>query len=102
MATVDNHRYAWFLPPVNIVLTTHLESVVSQAIASGRYSNQSEVVRDALRQLETTAPQRPPTCADLARALTANHLPEAEAQSFGEDILDYRREIRDRSRNGNA
>ena len=40
------------MPTRNVNLTEELESFVLAKIASGRYENASEVVRDALRTLE--------------------------------------------------
>jgi len=37
---------------MNVSLTPQLEALVREQVASGRYNNASEVVRDALRQLE--------------------------------------------------
>ncbi|MGH2561763.1 MAG: type II toxin-antitoxin system ParD family antitoxin [Thermomicrobiales bacterium] len=37
---------------MNVSLTPHLESMVRQKVASGRYNNASEVVREALRLME--------------------------------------------------
>ena len=37
---------------MNVNLTPHLEAMVRQKVASGRYNNASEVVREALRLLE--------------------------------------------------
>lgn len=37
---------------MNVSLTPQLEAMVRQQVASGRYNNASEVVRDALRLLE--------------------------------------------------
>jgi len=37
---------------VNVSLTPELEALIRQKVESGRYNNASEVVRDALRQLE--------------------------------------------------
>lgn len=37
---------------MNVALTTHFESFIRQLVASGRYNNSSEVVRDALRKLQ--------------------------------------------------
>lgn len=37
---------------MNVSLTPQLEAMVREQVASGRYNNASEVVRDALRQLE--------------------------------------------------
>jgi antitoxin ParD1/3/4 len=38
---------------VNVALTKHYEQLISEMISSGRYNNASEVVRAALRALET-------------------------------------------------
>ncbi|MGH2535137.1 MAG: type II toxin-antitoxin system ParD family antitoxin [Thermomicrobiales bacterium] len=37
---------------MNVSLTPHLEAMVRQKVASGRYNNASEVVREALRLME--------------------------------------------------
>jgi antitoxin ParD1/3/4 len=39
--------------PTSIALTSHFESLTQQLVASGRYNNVSEVVRDGLRLLES-------------------------------------------------
>lgn len=87
---------------MNVVLTDHLAGVVQAALDSGRYNDQSEVVRDAIRHLEADKTSRQPTCAELARALRDNQLPQDEARAFGQDIQNYLAEIRQRSRNGDA
>ncbi|MBI4904697.1 MAG: type II toxin-antitoxin system ParD family antitoxin [Acidobacteria bacterium] len=40
------------MPTRNVNLTDHWDRFIEEGIASGRYSNASEVVRDALRLLE--------------------------------------------------
>jgi antitoxin ParD1/3/4 len=40
------------MPTRNINLTDHLDHFVARQVASGRYSNASEIVREALRLLE--------------------------------------------------
>jgi antitoxin ParD1/3/4 len=40
------------MPTRNVVLTDHHESVIETMIASGRYQNASEVLREGLRLLE--------------------------------------------------
>jgi antitoxin ParD1/3/4 len=40
------------MPTRNINLTDHLDRFVADNVASGRYKNASEVVRDALRALQ--------------------------------------------------
>ena len=39
--------------PTSVALTPHFEALTQQLVASGRYNNVSEVVRDALRLLES-------------------------------------------------
>ena len=39
--------------PTSVALTPHFESLTKQLVASGRYNNVSEVVRDGLRLLES-------------------------------------------------
>lgn len=40
---------------MNVALTKHFENLIARLIASGRYNNASEVVRAALRKLESEA-----------------------------------------------
>jgi antitoxin ParD1/3/4 len=40
------------MPTRNVVLTDHHEKVISDLVASGRYQNASEVLRDGLRLIE--------------------------------------------------
>lgn len=46
------------MPTRNINLTDHLDRFVERQVASGRYSNASEIVRDALRLLEEQEEER--------------------------------------------
>ncbi len=39
--------------PINVNLTPELESLIRQKVSSGRYNSASEVVREALRLMET-------------------------------------------------
>ncbi len=41
-----------YMPTRNVNLTDHLDRFVESGVTSGRFSNASEVVRDALRLLE--------------------------------------------------
>lgn len=50
---------------MNVTLTPQLEALISQKVASGRYTNASEVVREALRLLEER------DCRELLRAAIA-------------------------------
>ena len=40
--------------PTSVALTPHFESLTQQLVASGRYNNISEVIRDGLRLLESS------------------------------------------------
>ena len=46
------------MPTRNINLTDHFDRFVDLQISSGRYSNASEIVRDALRLLEEEGKER--------------------------------------------
>lgn len=46
------------MPTRNINLTEHLDDFVERQVASGRYSNASEIVREALRLLEDHEEER--------------------------------------------
>lgn len=46
------------MPTRNINLTVHLDQFVERQLASGRYSNASEIVRESLRLLEEQQQER--------------------------------------------
>ena len=46
------------MPTRNINLTEHLDHFVERQVASGRYGNASEIVREALRLLEEQEQER--------------------------------------------
>ncbi len=46
------------MPTRNINLTDHFDTFVERQVSSGRYSNASEIVRDALRLLEEQEQER--------------------------------------------
>jgi antitoxin ParD1/3/4 len=46
------------MPTRNINLTEHLDGFVQRQVSSGRYSNASEIVREALRLLEGQEQER--------------------------------------------
>jgi len=46
------------MPTRNIHLTEHFDRFVERQVSSGRYSNASEIVRDALRLLEEQEQER--------------------------------------------
>jgi putative addiction module CopG family antidote len=75
---------------MNVVLTEHQSSLISRLIKGGRYNNQSEVVRDALRRLEHQE-ESAPTCAQLAEALEHSKLSQDEAAAFAADVAEYRK-----------
>ena len=53
------------MPPrnsLNVSLTPELADYIAAQVASGRYRSASEVVRDALRLLQDSAPPVPPVC----------------------------------------
>lgn len=43
------------MPSMNVSLTPELMRLVQQKVKSGRYNNASEVIREAIRQLDTNA-----------------------------------------------
>ncbi len=83
---------------MNISLTPHLEAMVRQKVASGRYNNSSEVVREALRLLEEQDQRDPPRAAlavgldDLARGdvvpWTPDFMDQLNREAEEEDRLD--------------
>lgn len=63
------------MPTRNVNLTEHLDGFVEASVASGRYQNASEVVREGLRLLER---QQREDEQKLARLLEAIDVAEAE------------------------
>src|SRR6266851_3726905 len=55
---IDWQRKETIVPTRNINLTEHLDHFVKRQVASGRYSNASEIVREALRLLEEQEQER--------------------------------------------
>jgi antitoxin ParD1/3/4 len=49
---IDVNSWAMNMPTKNVVLTDHQADLVEQLVASGRYQNASEVLRDGLRLVE--------------------------------------------------
>jgi len=56
--TIGWQRKETIVPTRNINLTEHLDHFVERQVASGRYSNASEIVREALRLLEEQEQER--------------------------------------------
>jgi len=82
---------------LNVSLTPELEKFVQQRVKSGRYQTASEVVREALRLLETHEAERASAYRDLKRELqSAAAEAEAPGAKFysGEEVFD---ELRRRS-----
>jgi antitoxin ParD1/3/4 len=55
--------------PTSIALTPHFESLTQELIASGRYNNVSEVVRDGLRLLESRVEEESAKLVAMKRAV---------------------------------
>ncbi len=51
--------------PTSVALGAHFEKFVRDQVASGRYNNASEVIRDGLRMLEDAEAERPWTTEEL-------------------------------------
>lgn len=66
------------MPQMNISITDKLADYVRKKVKLGRYNNASEVVREALRQMENqdarTARLAQPTVEDILTDLTAGEL----------------------------
>lgn len=54
---------------MNVSLTPHLEAWVQEKVATGRYGNASEVVRDALRLMQERDQEREARLRDLRQAV---------------------------------
>lgn len=69
---------------MNVSLTPHLEKLVGERVASGRYGSASEVVREALRLLEERERTREAQLEDLRREvlLGVRSLDRGEAVPF--------------------
>jgi antitoxin ParD1/3/4 len=56
------------MPTRNINLTDHLDAFIERQVATGRYSNASEIVREALRLLEEQEQEKAAKLQVLRRA----------------------------------
>ena len=72
------------MPTRNVVLTDHQEAFIGDAVATGRFKNASEVLREGLRLVE----QREAEDALRLKTLRTT-LDEAEACVEAGDIADY-------------
>lgn len=70
---------------MNVSLTAHLEELIQEKVASGRYGNASEVVREALRLLEERDQERETKLLALRQAiLEGENSGPAEPWDFAE------------------
>lgn len=67
---------------MNIALTKEMEALIQRRVSTGMYSNASEVVRDALRHLETSDPY-----SELRNIIDAR-IEEAEGHALSEVSID--------------
>lgn len=81
---------------MNVALSSQHEALVRELVASGKYNNNSEVFRDALRQMETNGGVRPATCSRLADALERAELSVADRAEFAADVNEYRQRANER------
>jgi antitoxin ParD1/3/4 len=74
---------------INVSLTPQLEELVQQRVRSGRYSSASEVVRAALRLLETHDREQEARIAQLRSDVGAGlrQLDEGSAHPFDADAV---------------
>ncbi len=56
------------MPTRNLVLTNHQEALIDELVASGRYQNASEVLREGLRLIERQEAERSSALAGLRKA----------------------------------
>jgi antitoxin ParD1/3/4 len=59
------------MPTRNVNLTKHLDDFVEETVASGRYANASEVIRDGLRLLEQRSQEASARLLQLSEAADA-------------------------------
>ena len=84
--------------PLNIDLTPQLEKLVRQKVSSGRYNSASEVVREALRLMETQDELRSLKLEELRRDIREG-LDSGPARPFSASEMKRRgrKILRDRS-----
>ncbi len=76
------------MPTRNISLTPELDSFIAAKIASGRYDNASEVVRDALRSLERVEKEYDVKLAALMKAIADGDASGIAQGDVFQEILD--------------
>lgn len=89
--------------PTSVALGTHFEAFVKAQVASGRYNNVSEVVRDGLRLLQDQDDLRRSTLeslrADLQKGLASGPvtpLDMAEVKAEGQRLRARRQAVADK------
>lgn len=87
--------------PTSVALTPHFETLTQQLVASGRYNNVSEVIRDGLRLLEDRMLQDAAKLASLREA-AKNGFDDIEQGNFviletAEDIENMVRQAGERA-----
>ncbi|MCG8360846.1 MAG: type II toxin-antitoxin system ParD family antitoxin [Kiloniellales bacterium] len=91
------------MPTRNVVLTDRQEAFVSELVASGRYQNASEVLRDGLRLLEGEMERREAELAEIRAGIVEGlgQVTRGEfAEGSGPEAIDraFDRAIKNRSR----
>ncbi len=88
------------MPTRNVVLTTHHERIIEALVASGRYQNASEVLRDGLRLVEERIAREAAKLAKLRDAIGRGDadLEEGRYQEFEspDALARYLREMSER------
>ncbi|HEU0221397.1 MAG TPA: type II toxin-antitoxin system ParD family antitoxin [Paracoccaceae bacterium] len=72
------------MPTRNVVLTEHHERLIAELVASGRYQNASEVLREGLRLIERREREEAAKLAALHAAID-----EAEQSIARGEVYDY-------------
>jgi antitoxin ParD1/3/4 len=93
------------MPTRNVVLTEHHEKVIAELVASGRYQNASEVLREGLRLIEDRDSRdtvKLKILQEAARAgfadFDAGRFVELQDDAIGDMIGDLGRQARGRGR----
>lgn len=79
------------MPTRNVVLTDQQEGFVGELVASGRYQNASEVLREGLRLLEDQVQLRQAELADIQAGVIAgfDQIERGEfAEGTGEEVIE--------------
>lgn len=77
---------------INVSLTPQLEELVREKVSSGRYNSASEVVREALRLMDTYERVRESTLAKLRADVEAGwqQLKEGKVKDFDPEAIKHR------------